>query len=249
MEISLVIPAYNEENRITDTVRSILAFLEEHFETYEVIVVDDGSTDRTVERLRQCDDKHLEILCLGQNQGKGQAIKTGMAAATGRYCFFTDADLPYRLESIRHAMDLFKETDVQLVIGSRDLFKDKPDAPYPLHRKIMSKIFSAYINTVLDLGISDTQCGFKAFTYDAAKSIFPVLSVRGFSFDVELLYVARKYKMGIRSIPVNMRYTEDSKINIIADSLKMVLDTLKVKINDRKGLYEMSHGAAESREG
>lgn len=238
MEISFVIPAYNEENRILHTINTILDFLKEHFNEYEIIVVDDGSTDQTVQILKKFPQEYLRVICLDRNHGKGQAIKTGMAAAEGRYCFFTDADLPYRLDSVLHAMNIFNDTDAQLVIGSRNLFTDRPDAPYPLHRKVMSKVFSIYMNMVLGLGISDTQCGFKGFTREAAKSIFPVLTIQGFGFDVELLYIAKKYGMQIQSIPVNLRYTEDSKINIVSDSVKMVLDTLKVKGNDLSGKYD-----------
>ncbi len=238
MDISLIIPAYNEEKRIGDTITKASHFLQEHFKQYEIIVVDDGSEDKTVEIIRKIDDKRIACIALEQNCGKGRAVQVGMNSARGRYCLFTDADLPYRLESILKAIDVFQKTHADVVIGSRDLFKDKPDAAYPLYRKVMSMVFSTYMNVVLGLGITDTQCGFKAFTYEAANIIFPKLTVAGFGFDVELLYVAKKNKMHVGMIPVNLRHTGDSKINIITDSLKMMKDTVKVRINNYKGQYD-----------
>lgn len=237
MEVSLIIPAYNEEKRIIHTIDHVLRFMGEHFNSYEVIVVDDGSIDRTVKILTKYKNRHLKIISQGENRGKGQAIKTGMLHAKGQYIFFTDADLPYPLEGMLTAIKVFRTTGTHLVIGSRDLYKEKCDIPYPLYRKVMSKIFSLFINVVLGLGIPDTQCGFKGFTNDTAKHIFPLVTIEGFGFDFEVLYIAKKYKLKIESIPVNLSHSEGSKVNIFSDSIKMVRDALKVRINDWKGLY------------
>lgn len=237
MKISLIIPAYNEENRIINTMDRVFKFMDKNFNDYEVIVVDDGSTDGTVEILRDYKSSNLKIVVQPQNMGKGFAVKTGMLMAKGSYCFFMDADLPYRLDSIIEAIDVFKKTNSHLVIGSRDLFVGDSDTPYPFYRKFMSKMFSLFINTILNLKISDTQCGFKGFTNYAAKDIFPPITINGFGFDFEMLYIARKYKMSIECIPVNLRHTVGSKVNIIVDSLRMMKDAFKVKLNDWKGLY------------
>ena len=128
-------------------------------------------------------------------------------------------------------------TNAQLIIGSRDLYKDKPDIPYPLHRELMSKTFSVFLNTVLRLGIADTQCGFKGFRGKVAKHIFQYTTINGFGFDVELLHIARKHNLEIYRIPVNLTHDKDTKINIITDSFKMIRDVFKVKINDWNGKY------------
>jgi dolichyl-phosphate beta-glucosyltransferase len=241
MEVSLIIPAFNEEKRITHTMECVSKFMNKHFKSYEVIVVDDGSTDGTIDVLKTYHDVHLKIISQGRNRGKGQAIKTGMSYAKGDYCFFMDADLPYPLNSMIEAIKVFRKTGADLVIGSRDLYKEKPDVPYPLHRKIMSRMFSLFINGILHLGISDTQCGFKGFTNNAAKGIFPMITIDGFGFDFEMLYIAKKYHLDIQQIPVNLSHTGGSKVNIISDSLKMMRDALKVRINDWKRLYDIEH--------
>lgn len=238
MELSLVVPAYNEEKNIISVVTQMLQFLDLHFNSFELIIVDDGSKDKTVDQLHTINHLGLKILPLGVNQGKGQAIKKGMSVAKGKYCFFTDADLPYRLDSILEAIKVFKNKQSDLVLGSRHLYHETPDHDYPLHRKIMSKVFSLYITLTLNLGISDTQCGFKGFTQEVSKKIFPMITIKGFGFDVEMLFIAKKNKYKIESIPVNMNYTDDSKVNILTDSIKMMGDTLKVRINHIKGKYK-----------
>jgi dolichyl-phosphate beta-glucosyltransferase len=240
VEVSLVIPAYNEEKRITRTIDHVLKFMDENFTEYEVMVVDDGSTDKTVNILKRYAGSNLRIICQGVNKGKGQAIKTGMMQAKGKYVFFTDADLPYPLQSMLQAIEIFEKTGAYLVIGSRDLYKEKPDIPYPFHRKLISKAFSMFINSVLHLGIADTQCGFKGFRNDAAKAIFPLITINGFGFDFEMLYIARKIGCNIKLVAVNLSHSEGSKVNLISDSLKMMADAFKVRFNDWKGYYESS---------
>lgn len=245
MELSLVIPAYNEEKRILHTLEMVMPFMDKHFSQYEVLVVDDGSKDRTVAIVEEFKHPHLHVASLKQNMGKGMALKQGMLLAKGKYIFFMDADLPYPLESINEALAVFYANKADLVIGARDLYQEKSDVPYPLSRKIASAVFSLFINTVLHLNIPDTQCGFKGFTRAATKVIFPQLTIQGFGFDFEMLYLARKYDYHIERIPVNLRHSGDSKVHIVKDSVKMVQDALRVRMNDWNGAYstlkEVSH--------
>jgi len=237
IELSLVVPAYNEEKNIVSVVNHMTTFLDIHFNNYELIVVDDGSQDQTVQVLQTIDHTRLVIHPLGTNQGKGQAIKEGMALARGKYCFFTDADLPYPLSSLTDAIKEFKNHQCDLVIGSRHHDQDH-EKDYPLLRKIMSKVFSLYTGLILNLGITDTQCGFKGFTHQAKETIFPLVTIKGFGFDVEMLFIAKNRNYVIKTIPVNMTYTEDSKVNVIKDSLKMFWDTLRVRVNQLKKKYK-----------
>jgi dolichyl-phosphate beta-glucosyltransferase len=245
MEISLVIPAYNEEKRITHTLQMVMPFMDKHFQSYEVIVVDDGSSDQTVSIVDGFGHPNLHVSSLGQNMGKGMALKQGMLLAGGKYIFFMDADLPYPLESMNEALAVFYEKKADLVIGGRDLYQEKSDVPYPLSRKIASSAFSLFINSVLRLNIPDTQCGFKGFTRAATSAIFPQLTIQGFGFDFEMLFLARKYGCHIERIPVNLRHSGDSKVNIVKDSIKMAQDALQVRMNDWNGVYskwkEVSH--------
>lgn len=245
MEVSLVIPAYNEEKRITHTLEMVMPFMDRYFTEYEVIVVDDGSSDQTVAIVQAFGHPHLQVVSLGTNRGKGMALKHGMLLAQGKYIFFMDADLPYPLESIREALRVFDTEKADLVIGGRDLYMEKFDVPYPLSRKIASTAFSLFINTVLCLQIPDTQCGFKGFTRASVQKIFPQLTIQGFGFDFEMLFLARKYGYKIERIPVNLCHSDDSKVHIVKDSWKMFRDALQVRMNDWNGVYtawkEVSH--------
>ncbi|MGE4283450.1 MAG: dolichyl-phosphate beta-glucosyltransferase [Clostridia bacterium] len=240
MDVSLIIPAYNEEKRIIGTMEHILEFMNRHFHEYEVLVIDDGSTDNTVEVLKRYHDYPLRVFSQETNKGKGQAIKTGMLQAKGKYVFFTDADLPYPLSGMIEAIDIFSKTEAHLVLGSRDLYKERPSAPYPLHRRLMSKAFSIFINGILGLRIADTQCGFKGFHQNAVKTIFPLVTINGFGFDFEMLYIAKKQGLKMELIAVDLSHSEGSKVNIVSDSLKMMANAFKVRINDWRGYYESS---------
>ncbi|WP_162142500.1 dolichyl-phosphate beta-glucosyltransferase [Aneurinibacillus terranovensis] len=245
MELSLVIPAYNEEKRIMHTLEMVMPFMDKHFSHYEVLVIDDGSRDKTVSIVQNFGHPHLHIASLQRNMGKGMALKQGMLLAKGKYIFFMDADLPYPLESINEALAVFYTKKADLVIGARDLYEAKSEVPYPALRKITSASFSLFINTVLHLNIPDTQCGFKGFTRSAVQVIFPQLTIQGFGFDFEMLFLARKYEYHIERIPVNLRHSGDSKVHIVKDSIKMVQDALHVRMNDWNGVYsklkEVSH--------
>ncbi len=237
MELSLVIPAYNEEKRIKHTLEAVMPFMDNHFASYEVLVVDDGSTDGTVAVVEALGHPCLQVVSLKKNMGKGMALKHGMLLAKGKYIFFMDADLPYPLESITKALHVFYAKKADLVIGGRDLYQEQSDVPYPLSRKIASAVFSRFINAVLHLDIPDTQCGFKGFTKAATRVIFPQLTIQGFGFDFEMLFLARKYGYHIERIPVNLRHSVDSKVHIIRDSWKMFRDALQVRTNDWNGVY------------
>ncbi|WP_373270239.1 dolichyl-phosphate beta-glucosyltransferase [Aneurinibacillus sp. REN35] len=245
MELSVVIPAYNEEKRIIYTLETIMPFMDHHFSDFEVLVIDDGSTDRTVSIVESFMHPQLHVVSLKQNMGKGMALKHGMLLAKGKYIFFMDADLPYPLTSIHEALAVFYTRKADIVLGARDLYEGKSDIPYPLSRKVASAMFSRFINAVLGLGIPDTQCGFKGFTRAAARTIFPQLTIQGFGFDFEMLFLGRKYAYDIERIPVNLRHSADSKVHMMRDSWVMFRDALRVRMNDWNGVYnklkEMRH--------
>lgn len=240
MQVSLIIPAYNEEKRISSTLDAVSGFMREHFDNYEIIVIDDGSTDKTTDLVSEHikKDENIKLIPLRKNKGKGYAVKTGVRNSTGDYIFFTDADLPYSLDTILKGTKILSDKKTKLVIGSRDLYEHKHNIPYPIYRRLMSKTFSFFLNMVLGLGISDTQCGIKGFEKKAAKRIFEAITIEGFGFDVELLYIAKKYKYKICCIPVNLTYNKGSKINIVIDSIKMTWDVFNIKLNDLRGLYK-----------
>lgn len=239
--ISVVLPAFNEENLIAGTLASLDAFLAERFARYEIIVVDDGSCDQTAEvvrRWRPSGSAQLRLLVNEVNLGKGYAIQRGVLSGRAPFIVFMDADLPYRLEAI----DLFLQAlqnGSDLAVGSRVLAGSHVEG-VPRLRFVAGQIFSWLVQALLFRGLPDTQCGFKAFTAQAAGEIFPRLTIRGFGFDVEALYLARKFGFKIQAVPVQMTaaYRRDSRVRLLRDSLRMFLNLFQVRWNDLRGHYK-----------
>lgn len=237
MKVSLIIPAYNEEYRIIKTLEQASSYMDAVFTDYEIIIADDGSSDGTCKVVEPFLNQHIKLYKL-MHGGKGETVKQAMLQATGDYLFFLDADLPYSLDNIKIAVDIFRKDDPGLVIGARDLFNEISSSPYPWYRSIMSNVFSFIVNMVLKLNIKDTQCGFKGFKRDIAHQIFPFVTINGFGFDIELLFIARKHNIAITRIPVELIHSEGSKVFIIKDTIKMICDIVKVKSNNRKAYYD-----------
>lgn len=227
--LSVVIPAYNEEKRIAGTLDAILAFLKSHCYESEIIISDDGSQDRTVfiakEKLRDFPHRILTVSC---NRGKGHAVRQGMLAAKGQYILFTDADLSTPIEEVSRFLG-FLEKGQDIVIGSRAL----PGAKIEIHqncmREVMGKIFNVIARACTFQGIRDSQCGFKCFKREAAQKLFGIQKLDGFSFDVEIVFLAQKLGYRILELPVLWRNSAQSRVRVFYDPLRMFLDVLKIR--------------------
>lgn len=231
MKISLIIPVFNEERVINTTIIKCIDFMSTKFYDFEIIAVDDGSFDGT-NKLLQKYNGFIKIITLKNNMGKGFAVKMGIAASSGDFIFFTDADLSYDLSYIEKALPLLKSND--MVIGCRD---NKRTGYSPI-RKYPSLIFNDFANLFLKNHISDTQCGFKCFTKKSAEKVFERLTLKRFSFDFEVIYIAQKLGMTICMMDVCMKASNESKVNIIKDANNMIFDVIKVKVNDIRHKYE-----------
>lgn len=231
LKISVIIPAYNECGRIRETIRSLVNYLERIEYDYEIVVVDDKSTDKTAEAVRS---EGLEPLCLPVNRGKGGAVKSGVMAATGDVVLFTDADLPYSLSLIEESVSRIK-FGADAAIGSRE---GTGYDTYGFVRRVSSAAFSLATNLLLRLNIRDTQCGFKAFSADAAHRIFSRVTIDGFGFDAEALFIAKKLGMRIETIGARMKAPPvGSSVNPLRDGAFMLGSLMRVVKNDRRGLY------------
>ena len=238
--LSVVIPAYNEEERISKTLEGISDYLQKKEYTYEIIVVDDGSLDSTVDLVGSIsrNNGNIRVLRNGVNRGKGYSVKRGVLASSGEYVLFSDADLPIPIEEVEKLFDWLR-SGYEIAIGSKRLKESKSFIDQPLYRRLMGRIFNILLQLFIIRGINDTQCGFKCFKREAADRIFPKQLVEGFCFDVELLYLAKRWGVPVKEVPV--RWTNrDAKttVKIIPDSLQMVLDLFKIRINYWKGKYE-----------
>lgn len=233
MLISIVIPAYNEEDVILHTINQIRSYFMVYTAQYEILVVNDRSTDKTAQLAR---DAGCEVIELSRHMGKGGAVRQGMLAARGDMVLFTDADLPYSTDLIGQAAEkLASGTDV--VIGSR---YDSNYKGYGLVRRVSSFVFSKFVNAFLHLGIADTQCGFKTFSRYACREIFTRSQVEGFCFDAEALFLAKELGFTIDFVHAVMQpLTHGSSINLLADSLDMTLSLFTIRKNAKRGMYHI----------
>jgi dolichyl-phosphate beta-glucosyltransferase len=236
--ISVIIPAYNEESRLPVYLAQVLAYLRLKGPSFEVIVVDDGSSDGTallVERSAELEPR-LRLIRLPGNQGKGAAVRTGMLQAHGKLRLFADADgaTPItELERLRKSID----QGADVVVGSRALHDASRKVRSKLHRRIMGTVFNYLVRVLAVHGIEDTQCGFKLFTAAAARAVFALQRIDRFGFDVEILFLSHKKGYRITEVPVNWSDVAGTKVSLVWDSLRMFGDLLRIRCNDWRGGY------------
>ena len=234
--LSVVIPAFNEDSRIGPTLDRVVSYLGRQDYSWEVLVVDDGSTDGTSEIADEWAHEvrgvRLERVPHG---GKGWAVKNGMLAAKGEYRFMCDADLAMPIEQLGVFIDRITNGH-DIVIGSRQISGARR-YDEPLGRHIMGRVFNRTVSLLAVRGFADTQCGFKCFRGDVADELFALQQSKGFGFDVELLYVAHKRGLSVLEIPIDWYHQQSSKVRPVVDSMAMVLDTLSVRLRDVQGRY------------
>lgn len=225
--LSVVIPAYNEEKNIGEALRRVGAFLSLKKFARELLIVNDGSKDRTGEIVREylkkTSDPDVRLLESETNKGKGASVKRGVLAARGRYVLITDADLS---SPIKEADKLIRELGegYDVAIGSRAVRETDCDVQESLKRYLSGRVFNLFVRAVALSGFADTQCGFKCFKKAAAKALFEKQTLDGFAFDVEILCLARKNGYKIKEVPVMWRQGKDSRVDLFKDSLSMLHD-------------------------
>jgi len=236
--LSLIIPAYNEELRIAGSLKRVLEFLEAQSYSSEVIIVDDGSQDRTVEVVRKISQgkDRVKILQNGKNLGKGGAVQSGMLQAKGEYLFFSDADLSVPIEMIgRLLTKLEKGSDI--VIGSRAKPEAVVEIHQPFYREFMGRIFTRLSNWILGLSVSDFTCGFKGFRREVARDLFSRQRLKNWSFDSETLYLSQVKGYRILEIPVTWCNDRATKVRLWRDIITSFLGLLRIRLNHYLGRY------------
>ena len=238
MKLSIVIPAYNEENDIENTIiRASDYFLKQALD-YEIIVVDDGSKDRTVEKVRNLLGKYtnLRLLKNSSNRGKGSAVRLGMLQGAGDYLLFMDADLSTPLiEFIKFIPEIQAGADI--IIGTRKKKGANITMRQPILREYMGKVFTWVSNILLGCAVSDYTCGFKIFSRQAAKNIFSRQRIEGWGFDSEIIFLAGKNKYNIKEIPVSWHNDAGTKVRLVRDSINSFIELIRIRINDIKKRY------------
>jgi dolichyl-phosphate beta-glucosyltransferase len=235
--LSVVIPAFNEAERLPRTLRRVGGFLREFGRSHEVLVVDDGSRDRTAETAREAG---ATVLRGDRNRGKGHAVRRGMLEARGQRRLMTDADLSTPIEELPRFLEKLGE-GYDVVIGSRALPGANVEVHQPWFRENMGRLYNLFVRAVALPGLRDTQCGFKLWTADAARAAFAGARIDGFSFDVEALYLARKRGYRIAEIPVTWRNDAASRVGLGTGSAAFP-DLVRIRLNDWRGRYEGGKG-------
>jgi len=236
--LSIIIPAYNEEVRLAKTLPVLKEFLERQEYSWEVVLVDDGSADRTSEVLQQFfSPEEGRSFKHTPNRGKGYAIRRGVAEARGEILLFSDADFSTPIDEFpklyQHIQNGF-----DIAIGSRSLPESNVEVHQAWVREGMGKIFNLLVRIILLRGFIDTQCGFKCVRRKAAAPIFSQLTIDGFGYDVEFLFLAQKNGLKIKETPVLWRNHPDSRVRILQDSFRMLTDLITVRFRDLFGQYD-----------
>ncbi len=229
IELTVVIPTYNEEKRIGGTLDSVVAFLRAQKYVSEIIIADDGSHDDTYRVI----EKHLgnfpyQIVRNTVNHGKGFVVRQGMLLARGKYILFTDADLSTPITEVSRFLEYLRE-GYDVVIGSRALDDSRVEIHQKPLREFMGKAFNRLACLLVFRGIRDSQCGFKCFRHDAAKEIFSKQRLNGFSFDAEIIFLAQKEGFRIKEEPVIWRNSFQSRVRLVTDPVRMFWDLLKIR--------------------
>ena len=237
ISLSVIVPAYNEEQRLPDTLREIAGYLSGTPWSWDVRVVDDGSSDGTAAAAEAFGRTEPRVALQREpHRGKGGAVKSGLMAARGQYRFICDADLSMPIAEIARFLPPVL-TDFDVAIGSREGTGARRIGE-PARRHIVGRVFNETVKALLLDGIEDTQCGFKMFTADAVNRIFPLVTTDGWAFDIEALFIARKHGLRIRQVPIEWHYREHSQIRVVRDGLAMFRELLMMRRRASRGSYD-----------
>ena len=241
---SIVIPAYNESARIPSALEQVVSCIRESGWRAEVIVVNDGSTDRTAEVVREFARTAPEVRLVENpgNRGKGYSVRAGMLQALGEIVMFTDADLSSPIEEAERLFAALA-AGADIAIGSRWLEKDRQTQRQPLYRQVFGRCFNAVTRLVMGLPFADTQCGFKAFTRHAAQTVFQLQTIERWGFDPEILFIALKRGFRVVEVPVTWGHDERTRMSYIKDGAKMLEEIATTRWNALRGHYgkEIEH--------
>jgi dolichyl-phosphate beta-glucosyltransferase len=241
-ELSIVIPAFNEESRLGPTLDAYLGYCGQTARRVEVIVVDDGSLDRTSAVVNSYVREHPEVrlIRLAENQGKGQAVRSGIVNSRGKLILFADADGATPLSEVER-LEAAIQGGADVAIGSRALHEQGVKVKARLYRRVIGRIFHRCVEILTVARVKDTQCGFKLFRGPVAHDLFSRMRIRGFSFDVGVLMMAQRRGYSIAEVPVNWTHQPGSKVNLAVDSVRMVRDLFIIRGRYLSGQYNSPH--------
>ena len=241
-DLSIIIPAFNEEARLGDSVGKILTYLRTENPNAELLIVDDGSSDKTAEVAETSraafPDIQSRVIRYEKNRGKGFAVKTGLLAATADIALFSDADLSTPIEETPKLIEPIRQDKFDVTFGSRALDRSLIGTHQPWRREQGGKVFNLIVKTLTGLPFWDTQCGFKAFNMPKFRPLLDVMQIERFGFDVEFLYVADYHKLRLKEIPVRWNHCEGTTVSVFRDSQRMFNEVRQIRRNAKTGVYD-----------
>lgn len=236
--LSLIVPAYNEGHRLGVSLYAMVQYLRDSGLSYEVLVVDDGSTDDTAAVIAAAAvvDPALRAISYAPNRGKGYAVRTGMLAARGEYLMFTDADLSIPITITAEFLEALRQ-GYDIAIASRWHPNSSNEVPPPLARRLMGSVFRWCVRRLVISDVRDTQCGCKAYRADVARRLFAQSRIERFSFDAEVIFLAARAGYRIKEVPFALHYIPGSSVRPLRDSLLMLRDLVRIRLNAACGVY------------
>jgi dolichyl-phosphate beta-glucosyltransferase len=235
-KLSIIIPAYNEECRLPHTLEKISAWIQTIAFVVEVLIVENGSQDRTTEIAESYARQFDNMVVLHSSKGKGAAVREGMLHGKGEYLFICDADLSMPIAEVENFLSPCA-AGYQVVIGSREA----PGARRynePFHRHLIGRVFNAIVRVLVVPDFDDTQCGFKLFQREVARDVFMRQTISGWTFDVEVIYLALRYGYRVAEVPINWYFNPDSRVSILQDTWQMFYDLVRIRLNGWRGVYD-----------
>lgn len=236
---SIIVPAYNEAERIGTSLERMLSYIAECKWSAEIMVVNDGSRDNTSEIVNEFARRNPLVRLIENpgNRGKGYTVRNGMLNASGQVLLFTDADLSSPIEEAPKLFAVIESGEADVAIGSRYLQSELQTRKQPIHRRMLGRAFNIALRVILGLSYVDTQCGFKAFSRKAATTIFTSMKIERWGFDPEILFLAKRYGLRVQEVPVSWAHDHRSKINPIRDGTRMFGELMRVRMNSIGGKY------------
>ena len=243
--LSIVLPAFDEQQRLGGTIKQILAYLDANGIDAELIVVDDGSGDDTADVARESAAEFpaikTNVIRYEENRGKGYAVKIGLQAANGEIALFSDADLSTPIEEMPKLIEPIRSGEYDITFGSRAIDRDLIGTHQPWRREQGGRVMNLIIKTMSGLKFSDTQCGFKAFNMAKFRPLLNLMTINRFGFDVEFLFVAKHNGLKLAEIPVRWNDVAGSKVNVLRDTRRMISELNQIRRNAKQGKYKTSH--------
>ena len=236
--LSIILPAFNEGHRLLDSLQKIMTAVAGVTSGFEIIIVDDGSSDDTLAKAKSMEGPAVKVIGYAPNKGKGYAVKKGILAARGRYRLFMDVDLATSLESIGEFVKLIEAGNADIIIGDRKSDMNRQIIPQPFSRQFFGAGFTMLSRLLLNCRVNDFTCGCKLFTDEACETVFSRQRIDRWAFDSEILFIAQKHGLRILESPVIWRHQHNSKVRLFKDIFTSLMGLLEIRLNDAKGLYQ-----------